>query len=674
MKISEDITQEELAVFMQEADEQLKLLNEDFILLEKAGENPQLLQEIFRASHTLKGSSGMLGYEKMSQVAHAMETVLDKLRNGSLKITSQLVDALLQGLDTLKLLRDKLVSDDKEEVDISKVTSDLGMVANGTPGATAVNATESLINVSEINEKIRESQEKGYNIYKISVSVDSKSSWVAVRYFQLISELSQIGQIIKSAPSKEDIEAGKATGTMELFFACSQDSAGVKNAIDAVPEIISSQIDIYDGQNETIEHDNGKANLKQNEKAVQDKGNAPAKKSLQLAETVRVDVRLLDNLMNLIGEMVIDRNRIRQISRELEIKYENDSVVETLGETSAHVMKIVNDLQENILKARMLHIGTIVNGFPRMVRDLAQKANKQVDFIIEGQETELDRSIIEQIRDPLLHLLRNAVDHGLEDSEKRRTSGKPEKGTIRLSARQEQSYILISVSDDGGGIDVEKVKQKAVNKGYISADEASRLNNTDALNLILLSGLSTADKITEISGRGVGMDVVKTNVEGLGGSLTIDSKVNVGTTFTIRLPLTLATIDGILVSSGGLTYVVPISVIVEILSLRPEQIKTVMGKEVFQLRENIIPLLRLNQKFAQDSSKVVESEGSVVVVTKIGTKLTGLVVDSVMEPQESVVKSLGKYVGSVKGVSGATIMGDGQVALILDTATLTKDS
>jgi two-component system, chemotaxis family, sensor kinase CheA len=673
MNVSDDISQEELTVFLEEADEQLKLLNEDFVLLEKSDGNSQLLQEIFRASHTLKGSSGMLGYEKMSQIAHSMETVLDKLRNGTLEITSNLVDALLKSLDILKLLRDKLVSDDKSEVDISAVTSELGKIADGIITSESDKSDENSAIDSNLNRKVVEAQGKGYNVYKIKTTINSQSSWFSVRHFQVMSELSQMGEILESRPTKEDIESGKAGDSLELLLASSQTPSALEKAISAVQEIHTSQINLFQLKKEDCGVSEAKPVLKADAQVKPDASGSISRKSYQIAETVRVDVRLLDNLMNLIGEMVIDRNRIRQISRDLEKKYTSDNTIETLGETSAHIMKVVNELQENILKARMLRIETILNGFPRMVRDLAQKAGKQIEFIIEGQETELDRSIIEQIRDPLLHLLRNAVDHGIESSEKRRLAGKPENGTIRLTACQEQSYILISVSDDGGGIDLEKVKRKAVEKGFISADEAARLSDADALNLILISGLSTAAKVTEVSGRGVGMDVVKTNVEGLGGSLSMESKKGKGTTFTIRLPLTLATIDGILVSSGGLVYVVPISVIMEILNLKPDQIKTVMGKEVFQLRENIIPLLRLSHEFKQESSQPVKQEEILVVVTRVGGKLTGLVVDSVMEPQESVVKSLGKYIGSVRGLSGATILGDGNVALILDTATLIRE-
>ncbi|MBN1188545.1 MAG: chemotaxis protein CheA [Dehalococcoidales bacterium] len=676
MKISEDISKEELAAFLEETDEELKLLDEDLILLEKNGASSEIVQEIFRAAHTLKGSSGMLGYEKMSKMAHAMETVLDKLRSGNLQISTEMIDALLGGLDILKSLREILVSDEEpDSVDIIRATGILEKIASDGPlSEENVEESEGAAQVStEESSSIAQAQQQGYNSYKVRITVDNNSSWIAVRQFQLVSELGQLGEIISSQPSRGDIESGKVGPELELVLVCSAEQALLEKTINTVPEVTAIQIDSIDNAApvNTTEKTSDQMPVQ-----PADKGTAtPAvKKSSQTSETVRVDVKLLDNLINLVGEMVIDRNRIRQISRKLEIKYEGDEVVETLGETSVHMVKLVSDLQENILRARMLHIGTILNGFPRLVRDLAQKANKKIDFIIEGQETELDRSIIEQIRDPLLHILRNSVDHGIESPAKRKEIGKPEKGTIRLSAYHEQSQIVVSISDDGGGIDAEKVRQSSVRKGFISAEAAARLSTVEAQNLIFMSGVSTAEKVSDISGRGVGMDVVKTNISNVGGSVSVESKPGQGTTIKMRLPLTLATIDGILVSSGGLVYVLPISVIVEILRLNADQIQSVMGREVFRLRDNVISLIRLSQRFEQKPVQTADSDEVNVVVIKVGDQLSGLIVDSVLEPQESVVKPLGKYIGSLNGIAGATIMGDGQVALILDTATLVKDN
>jgi two-component system, chemotaxis family, sensor kinase CheA len=676
MKISEDISQEELIVFLEETDEQIKLLDEDLVQLEKSGVKPEIMQEIFRAAHTIKGSSAMMGLENMSQVAHAMETVLDKLRSNKLEISTFRINALLSGLDMLKSIREIILSEDEgSQLDIQSVTNELEKVAsNEEIQSGQINKKTTELDI-DTKAKIQKAQEKGDNAYVIRIDLDKNSTWASVRLYQLVTELSQVGEIMFCNPKREDIESGRVEFALEVVLTSSIEVESIKNAIKTVSEIVSINIEQYDLAKDQAKSMSKETIVTQN-RNMAEKESSPqlSKKASQTSETVRVDVRLLDNLMNLVGEMVIDRNRIVQLSRKLGLKYEDDEIVETLGDTSVHMVKLVSDLQENILRARMLHIGTILNGFPRLVRDLAQKVNKKIDLVIEGQETELDRSIIEQIRDPLLHLIRNSVDHGIETPEVRKKAGKPETGTIKLSAYHEQSNIVISISDDGAGIDVEKVKLSAVKKGYIQAEEAARLSNAEAINLIFISGLSTSEKVTEVSGRGVGMDVVKTNVSSVGGSIYIDGKYGQGTTTKIRLPLTLATIDGIMVTSGGLTYIVPISVIVEILKLKPEQIQSVMGKEVFRLRENVIPLTRLSQKFDSETSKINTTEETNIVVIKVGDRISGIVVDAVLEPQESVVKSLGKYIGSVRGISGATIMGDGQVALILDTATLISDT
>jgi two-component system, chemotaxis family, sensor kinase CheA len=677
MKLSNDISPEELSVFLEETDEELKLLDEDLILLEKSGLKPEIIQEIFRAAHTLKGSSAMLGYKEMSQVAHAMETILDMLRSGKLAISTEIINALLSGLDMLKQLRQELVSDsDSTPVDVTQVSKMLEKIAGKTTAVSST-ATEVKSNVTTHDNRLEtvSTQAQERESCNIQITFTENSEWIAVRQFQVLTELARVGVILNSIPSKSEIEAGNVGKNMTVQLSDPFTSDEIKQALSEVEDI--SAVEILSANGEiaagTVAVQAKSEALQSSEPSQSSTVAQTAKKNTQTSESVRVDVKLLDNLMNLVGEMVIDRNRIRQISRDLELKYENDEIVETLGETSVHMVKLVSDLQENILRARMLHIGTIFNGFPRLVRDLAQKANKKIDFSVEGQETELDRSIIEQIKDPLVHLLRNSVDHGIEPSTKRKLAGKPEIGTIRLRAYHEQSYIVVCVSDDGCGIDIEKVKRAAVNKGFISTEEAARLSTAEAHNLIFLNGVSTADKITEVSGRGVGMDIVKTNISNVGGAVSVESKPGVGTTIKIRLPLTLATIDGIMVSSGGFIYVIPISAIVEILRLKTDQIQGVLGKEVFRLREDVIPLVRLSERFSQESARTDFEDEINIVVIKAGDKLSGLIVDAVLEPQESVVKPLGKYLGSLPGISGATIMGDGQVALILDTATLVKE-
>ncbi len=376
--------------------------------------------------------------------------------------------------------------------------------------------------------------------------------------------------------------------------------------------------------------------------------------------------------MNMVEELVIDRSRISQINRVLESKYAGDELVRDLSQTSGHVIKVINELQQDIMQVRMVPIGTLFNSFPRLVRDLAQRQGKKVEFTMEGLETELDRSIIEQIRDPLIHLLRNAVDHGVEDPERRVEAGKPPIALVRLSAFQEGGHIVISMEDDGKGINVNAVKQKAVAKGIIPADEASRLSMADAINLVFMPGFSTLDKATDVSGRGVGLDVVKTNIEKLSGSVVTESRPGEGTKFMIVLPLTLAVIQGLLVSVGGTVYVMPLASVTETLLMEQREILTIRGRHVIRLRNNVIPLVSLDGAPKLGMSRTDGSDKCFIVVAKDGEKSIGVVVDELMEQQEFVVKPLGKFLVDIRGIAGATILGDGQVGLILDVPALIK--
>jgi len=675
MDLFEDITQEELEVFLQEADEQLQLLNEDLISLEKEGTNAELLQEIFRAAHTLKGSSAMVGYEKMSRVAHAMEAVLDKLRSHTMSVNTAVIDALLSGLDALKSLRREMVSAGDGGTDIETVMVRLERVGDDSVNITSDEVGEMAVADAEVLEKVRAALERRQNAYRIIVKIAPDSQWSAVRCFQVLSELSPLGELIYSVPTQAEIENGKVNHTLEVLMSSLKGNDDIKSALSAIPDLLSVQISPYNLDEAIDTAASGEAvnAEKPADASPPELQRVSSQKLTQTSQTVRVDVKLLDALMNLVGEMVIERNRVRQLSKVLESKYEGDETIGVLGETSTRIMKLVNDLQDNVLKARMLPIGTVFNGFPRLVRDLAQKAKKNIEFIIEGQETELDRTIIEQIRDPLLHLLRNAVDHGIETPEKRRATGnKKEKGVLLLSAYQEQNHIVIVVEDDGSGIDASKVREAAVKKGLITAEEAATQSDAEAINLIFAPGLSTASKVTEVSGRGVGMDVVRTNLESLGGSVAVESRLGEGTRVVIRLPLTLATINGLLVSSADSIYIIPMISLVEVLRLKSAEIESVARHDVIRMRGNILPLLRLDAEFGTDGERPRYSDETLVVVVRAGEKSVGLVVDSVMETQDTVVKSLGKYVGNIKGIAGATILGDGQVALILDIATLVR--
>lgn len=553
---SAEVSAEELKVFIEEADEQIALLDRDLVRLETEGDDPELIQEIFRATHTMKGSAAMLGYPHMSELAHSMESLLDGLRNGKISVSAEIIDSLLYGLDILKVLRDALVSPEKGPTDIGPAVARLESAA-------------------------------------------------------------------ETAGSLGDGGVTKA-GTA---------------ATDREPQTTSAVPDRW------IQH---------------------------IPQSVRVDVKTLDSLMNMVEELVIDRSRISQINRVLESRYAGDELVRDLSQTSGHVIKVINELQQDIMQVRMVPIGTLFNSFPRLVRDLAQRQGKKVEFTMEGLETELDRSIIEQIRDPLIHLLRNAVDHGVEEPEKRVADGKPPIALVRLSAFQEGGNIVISMEDDGKGIDVNAVKQKAVTNAIISADEAARLSMADAINLVFMPGFSTLEKATDVSGRGVGLDVVKTNIDRLSGSVVTESRPGEGTKFMIVLPLTLAVIQGLLVAVHGTVYVMPLASVTETLLIEQREIMTIRGRNVIRLRNNVIPLVTLDNASGLGKRRADRVGKCFIVVAKDGEKSIGVVVDELMEQQEFVVKPLGKFLVDIRGIAGATILGDGQVGLILDVPALIK--
>jgi two-component system chemotaxis sensor kinase CheA len=571
---SAEVSAEELKVFIEEADEQIALLDRDLVRLETEGDDPELIQEIFRATHTMKGSAAMLGYPRMSELAHSMESLLDGLRNGKISVSAEIVDSLLYGLDILKVLRDALVSPGKSPMDIGP----------------------------------------------------------AVARLESAAEMAEPSGILAGGREDTTPAARRSDG-----------DGGVT-----------------------------KAGTAETDREPQTASGVPDRWTQQFPQSVRVDVKTLDNLMNMVEELVIDRSRISQINRVLESKYAGDELVRDLSQTSGHVIKVINELQQDIMQVRMVPIGTLFNSFPRLVRDLAQRQGKKVEFTMEGLETELDRSIIEQIRDPLIHLLRNAVDHGVEEPDKRVADGKPPIALVRLSAFQEGGHIVISMEDDGKGIDVNAVKQKAVAKAIISADEAARLSMADAINLVFMPGFSTLEKATDVSGRGVGLDVVKTNIDKLSGSVVTESRPGEGTKFMIVLPLTLAVIQGLLVAVHGTVYVMPLASVTETLLIEQREIMTIRGRNVIRLRNNVIPLVTLDNASGLGKRRADRVDKCFIVVAKDGEKSIGVVVDELMEQQEFVVKPLGKFLVDIRGIAGATILGDGQVGLILDVPALIK--
>jgi len=667
MSLEFDATDEDIKLFLQESDELIQTLDEDIVRLEKEGSEKELLQEIFRAAHTLKGSSGMLGHVRMTNLTHAMESLFDKLRKNELKVSTELIDILLEALDALKVINNEIITKEESDVDVDFQVNKLeSFVGKKKKDASVPQKTSNLVSTEEDKNKIAQAEIKGFQVFDVKISISKECPMPAVRFFQIVEELKEIGEIIKSIPSVKELEEGKESFELQGMLSTQEDEGRIGNILKFISEIKDCTIKKHSSE-QVKTADQRKANL-----GVKARGKSPAelkKMRAVVAKTVRVDIERLDNLMNLVGELVINKTRLMRIGYELQKNYELGDITGDFNSTTTLIGQITNDLQGEIMKARMLPVEQVFNKFPRMVRDLARKAGKKVDFYMSGEETELDRSVIEEIGDPLIHILRNAADHGIENPGERKKAGKPEEGKIILSARHEESHIVIEVEDDGKGIDSAKLKEKAMERGLIGEAEFERMDDKESLKLIFLSGFSTAKKVTDVSGRGVGMDVVMNNIKKINGTVDVESEVGRGSKFTIKIPLTLAIVDALLISLKKRTYAVPLNMVQEVFQMAKDEVKFVGGEETTVLRGKVLPLLRLNRLFGDEQ---VEKGGDnlQVVVIGYGGCGVGLIVDNLVSKQEIVIKSLGNYLGEMEGISGATILGDGRVALIVDAVSL----
>ncbi|MGE5561196.1 MAG: chemotaxis protein CheA, partial [Chloroflexota bacterium] len=537
------------------------------------------------------------------------------------------------------------------------------------PAAPAATATPGGLGWQEL-ARAAEAVQRGQSVRTAEIVFSEDCPMPAVRAFQAIVALEQLGEVLGSQPTMDEIEREHVQGSVAVTFANAVPDEQVRAAIVAVGDIraVTFKPVNIEGQAAAKPDAPASAVPAGDQKRPADVKSAPARTTT--SHTVRVDVGLLDNLMNLVGELVIDRTRLAQILQQFESKSGNDDLTAEMSRTSVHIGRVSTDLQEEIMKARMLPVDNLFKKFPRMVRDLSIKAGKDIDFVMTGQETELDRSMIEEISDPLMHLLRNSVDHGIELPADRQAAGKPRKGRVVLSAAHEESHIIITVSDDGKGIDPEKIKAAAVRKGILTEEAARRLSEREAIDLIFAAGFSTNEKVSEVSGRGVGMDVVRTNIERLSGAIEIETAVGKGTTFRLKLPLTLAIIKALLVNVGENIYCIPLSSVTETLHSGRDQVSTVKTREVTVNRGQVLPLLRLRRLFGEPEA--ADEELVYIVVVTFGGEQVGLVVDSLVGEQEVVIKSLTKFIGDVPGMSGATILGDGRVGLIIDVPSLVK--
>ncbi|WP_418754307.1 chemotaxis protein CheW [Eshraghiella crossota] len=672
-----------LEIFVEETKEHLQSLNDNILVLENEPENKDTINEIFRSAHSLKGMAGTMGYKRMQTLTHDMENVFSEIRNDKLKVTSDLVDILFQCLDALEAYLDNIINTQDEGTDdnaaIIKLLNDYLNGGSGVAEQAAPQAAQaapqtadgvvtdfSKVNFADFEQHaIMEAGTKNLNVYGVHVKIDPSCILKAARAFLVFKSVEELGEIIKSIPSAQDIEDEKFDLDFDIFVITGE-------SLDKVLATVRNVSEIKDAEGSIIKLDEKKEEKPEETektesakpatvpKAGKPANSQPAKGKPVVNRSVRVDIDKLDVLMNLVSELIIAKNGLVSAAATSTTE-ENQSVNEQIE----YLERVTTNLHESVMNVRMVPIETVVNRFPRMIRDLSKKLDKKMELYMTGEETELDRTVIDEIGDPLMHLLRNSADHGLESAEVRRERGKDEIGTIFLNAFQDGNNVVIEVGDDGNGIDIEKVKSKAIERGTITPEQAEVMSDKEVIDLLFLPSFSTSEKITDVSGRGVGLDVVKSKIESLGGVVECKSVLGEGSTFTIRLPLTLAIIQALMVKLGNEQYAIALGSIQTIEDIPLSDIKYVQGKEVINLRGNIIPIIRLGE-LLDVPDRTEPDESLIVVVIKKGDKQAGLVVDSLVGQMEIVIKSLGKYININKMISGATILGDGEVALIID--------
>lgn len=692
-----------LEIFIDESEEHLQTLSDCIMVLEKEPDNKDTINEVFRAAHSLKGMAGTMGFKRMQHLTHDMENVFQEVRSDRVKVTSGMIDLLFKCLDALEGYLDNIKSTSDEGAEDNEViikelndfiakadgeaeaeNKEVSEVKEAAPAATQEEkeGQEKIELTEEEKKAIREAESNGQHIYAMTVHIQKDCLLKAARAFLVFKAVEDFGQILVYRPSSQDIEDEKFEFDFSFFLASEEETDKIVAAAKAVSEIEkvdAEEIHLEEYLKEAAAQEEQQAKEAATEqkeapaevpKAAEKKAPAATAKKQTNAKpvtgrTVRVDIEKLDALMNQVSELIIAKNSLVSISSNESGEYQNQSFHEQIE----YLERITTNLHESVMKVRMVPIESVVNKFPRMIRDLSRKLGKKMELYMTGEDTELDRTVVDQIGDPLQHLLRNSADHGLEDNATRVERGKPEVGSIFLKAFQEGNNVIIEVGDDGNGIDVAAVRDKAVERGVITAEQAENMSQKEIINLLFLPSFSMAKKITDISGRGVGLDVVKSNIEALGGDVEVRTKLGEGTTFIVRLPLTLAIIQALMVEIRDEKYAIALGSISNIESIPINEIKYVQAQEVIHLRGAVIPLIRLDQVLDMEE-KQEEPENLTVVIVKKGDSLAGLVVDNLIGQQEIVIKSLGKYITNNKIISGATILGDGEVALILDVNTL----
>lgn len=673
-------------VFAAEAHEYIQALNQDLLRLESNPNDRAALNDMFRAAHSLKGMSGTMGYQELADFTHQIESLLDLLRIGELTATESVVNTMFSAIDSLQNLLEKTLLEE-ELPDLEEVTAELRHLIQQRnnlesnlhqQGSKEQSTMEAQIDIELEDfdlEVVRAAKKEGYLPYKVVVRLLPKTLMKSVRAYTVFQALENIGTIIKSNPPAQELEDEKFDQEFALVLLTKRDADTIKNTVERISEIehvavLSIQTESAESERRSVLPRTGEQVVNETAAAAQD---LPVKQKQSSSVTsfsrgafvdryIRVETERLDGLINLIGELVISKTQVMEI--------EADQLTDNTKNALVQLERITTELQYAAMKLRMVPIKQVFDRFPRLVRDFAQASGKEINLEIVGEDTELDRSLVNQIGDPLVHLVRNSIDHGIETTEKRKALGKPAQATLRLSAFHEGGHVIVQVYDDGQGLELDRIKQTAIEKGLLPANFANDLTMEQAVELIFRPGFSTNEAVTDVSGRGVGMDAVKNIVEGLSGQVEVESETGQGTCVTIKLPLTLAIIKALLVTCGGQVYALPIQSVRENLLAVESQIKTISQQKVIVLRDEILPLIDLNEALGFGQLDYGDTL-SVIVVESQGEK-AGFVVDDIIGQQEIVIKSLSDILGDIRGISGATVLGNGEVALILDHNSLIK--
>lgn len=654
-------------LFVEEGKEHLQNMNDALLALEKDTGNESLVNEIFRVAHTLKGMAGTMGFTNMANLTHEMENVLDAIRNKEIVLTEDVIDIIFECFDVLDESVNQIASSGEEsKEDFTGLVERLRSISKGNGKEDELRTSTSKL-APYIDEYviniIKKAEAEGLDAYNIEIRLSPNCMLKSARAFIVVNTLETMGEIIHSNPSIEDIEDEKFDLTFSLIFISKEEEKKIKDSINSISELENINItpiketDVNDKEIEFLEEDN---RSKDASNIVEKNGTRHFERQNKVGKTVRVDIDRLDNLMNLVSELIIIKTRMDELS--------DISNKENMTEAIEYLERITTSLHDAVMKVRMVPIERVFNRFPRMVRDLSKELNKEINLQMYGEETEVDRTVIDEIGDPLIHIIRNSIDHGIETPEERVKLNKPKEGNVILKAYPDGNNVVIEVVDDGRGIDAAKVRKKAVEKDLISLEESETLSEDDIISLLFQPGFSTSDEVSDVSGRGVGLDVVKSKIESINGSIEIETQQNIGTKFIIRIPLTLAIIQALLIKLKEEIYAIPLSSITEIISLPKDNIRNVQGQDIILYRGKTIPLIRLHQVMGLDFDD--SGDEYLVVVVRKGEKQAALLVEDLIGQQEIVIKPLGKYLSNIKYLSGATILGNGNVSLILDINSL----